>query len=244
MKSEQVNINEITNNNIGELKGESNPNIPYTLMKIGFDFTSFIKPWNMTDDIYNKLKKFIIDTGSEYHKFMKVQHYDYDFTQIENKVMEECQIPKMGSDNEDYLKDYDIMIFPVFDNLSERVIAGGLSCILLKYNNKPIIGVLYININLDLNLTNIDIFIKRFLMHEFAHILGFDNSILQKNGLLKQNNQNGLHISSPRVLSEARKNFGCVSLERVPFENQGGDWNAGIHWESRYILGDYMVSTS
>ena len=86
----------------------------------------------MTDDIYDKLKTFIIETGKEYQKFLKVQHSDFDFTQIKNKVIERCSIPEIGDDSENYLYDYDIMIFPLFDNLAERIIAGGLSCLTLK----------------------------------------------------------------------------------------------------------------
>ena len=112
----------------------------------------------------------------------------------------------------------------------------------IKKNDKPVIGSLYININLDLNMTNIDIFIKRFLMHELAHILGFDGSILKKRGLLKQNNENQFVISSPKVLYEARKHFNCDSLEGVPFENQGGSGSAGTHWETRYMLRLYGIN--
>ncbi len=245
IEQEQVDINKINNHvNLLQFREESDKDIPYTPIKIGFDFSSFKKPDNMTDDIYDKLKNFIIDTGKEYQKFLKVQHSDFDFAQIKNKVIERCSVPEIGDDYENYLYNYDIMIFPLFDNLAERIIAGGLSCLTLKKNDKPVIGTLYININLDLNMTNIDIFIKRFLMHELAHILGFDSSILERRGLLKQKNENEFVISSPKVVYEARKHFNCNSLEGVPFENQGGSWSAGTHWETRYMLGDYMVSTS
>ena len=245
IEQEQVDINKKNNHvNLLQFREESDRDIPYTPIKIGFDFSSFKKPVNMTDDIYDKLKNFIIDTGKEYQKFLKVQHSDFDFAQIKNKVIERCSVPEIGDDYENYLYNYDIMIFPLFDNLAERIIAGGLSCLTLKKNDKPVIGTLYININLDLNMTNIDIFIKRFLMHELAHILGFDSSILERRGLLKQKNENEFVISSPKVLYEARKHFNCNSLEGVPFENQGGSGSAGTHWETRYMLGDYMVSTS
>ena len=29
----------------------------------------------------------------------------------------------------------------------------------------------------------------------------------------------------------------------VELENQGGDRSAGSHWEARYMLGDYIIST-
>ena len=50
-------------------------------------------------------------------------------------------------------------------------------------------------------------------------------------------------VNSTKVLKKAREHFGCKDLKGIPLENQGGQGSAGFHWESRYMLGDYMIST-
>ena len=46
-------------------------------------------------------------------------------------------------------------------------------------------------------------------------------------------------INSPKDLTPARQHFNCPSLNG----NQGGTGSAGSLWESRYVLGDYMISS-
>ena len=47
-------------------------------------------------------------------------------------------------------------------------------------------------------------------------------------------------------MQQAKKHFNCNNFPfiGVPLENQGGDGSIGSHWESRYMLGDYMISTA
>jgi len=54
------------------------------------------------------------------------------------------------------------------------------------------------------------------------------------------------YIKTSKVLAAAKKHFGCSSFPfpGVPLEDQGGEGSVGSHWESRYMLGDYMVSTA
>ena len=48
------------------------------------------------------------------------------------------------------------------------------------------------------------------------------------------------YINSPNVLSKAKRYFGYSAINGVPLENQNG--TVGYHWESRYLLGDCMIS--
>lgn len=50
-------------------------------------------------------------------------------------------------------------------------------------------------------------------------------------------------INSPKVLTAARQHFNYPSLNGVPLENQGGTGSTGSHLESRYMLGDYTISS-
>jgi hypothetical protein len=44
------------------------------------------------------------------------------------------------------------------------------------------------------------------------------------------------YIKSPRVLVSARRFFNCSSLEKLPFEDEGGHGSAGMHWEKMFML--------
>ena len=83
---------------------------------------------------------------------------------------------------------------------------------------------------------------KNILLHEITHILAFHPEFFR---LLNMNTtENGIsYIKSSGAVSKARQHFGCSSLTKIPLENQGGSGSAGSHWESRFMLGDYMIST-
>ena len=49
-------------------------------------------------------------------------------------------------------------------------------------------------------------------------------------------------ISSPEVVKEARKHFGCDDLAYLEFENQGGPGSVAAHWERRMLGNDMMTS--
>jgi len=51
-------------------------------------------------------------------------------------------------------------------------------------------------------------------------------------------------IVTPKVVNAARKHFGCNNLEGVELEDQGGEGTKNSHWESRVMLGDFMIGES
>ena len=44
-------------------------------------------------------------------------------------------------------------------------------------------------------------------------------------------------------MEKAKIHFGCDSFDGIPVENQGEAGTVGSHWETRYMLGDYMIGT-
>ena len=83
---------------------------------------------------------------------------------------------------------------------------------------------------------------KNLLLHEITHILAFHPFFFEHLGMSKVSGSMS-YITSPKALEKAREHFGCDSLSEIPLENQGGIGTIGAHWESRYMLGDYMIST-
>ena len=57
-----------------------------------------------------------------------------------------------------------------------------------------------------------------------------------------QQSGNTYYVNIPKVLEKAREHFNCNSIKGVYLDNQRDTGSAGFYWESRYILGDYMIS--
>jgi hypothetical protein len=157
--------------------------------------------------------------------------------------MDYCGLSVIGADYENFLATNDVIIFPQFDSsLDSSVIAAAGACIIEAETTHPYGGVLYINPDIDFTQNNIEIYMKNILLHEITHILVFSPGLYTSLGL--NNTINGVnYITSENVLAKAKEHFGCQTLPGVPLESQGGTGTAASHWESRYMLGDYMVST-
>ena len=213
----------------------------YTPIKMAFDFTTLQKPSSMSSATFDNVKSILRDTRIEFSKFLQVQHSSIDLEGYLDRIMNDCGLSTIGAGYEDFLIDNDIIIFPQFDSLSTGVIAAAAPCILAN-NYRPVAGVVYINTNINFDKTNIEFYMKNILLHEITHILVFHPALFD---LLHMNTTSGgiSYIRSTNAVQKAQNHFGCSSLASIPLENQGGSGSAGSHWESRYMLGDYMIST-
>jgi hypothetical protein len=218
----------------------------YTAIKIIVDYTSFKKPDSMSNDAYNKVKELIDETTKEFSKFLKIQHQDVIL--YENIIKTECDVDAIDNNYANFLKDNDLVIFPSFDYpLEEYVLAAAKACLVTSNTYRPCAGNLYINPNLSFDMENTDLYIKHLFLHEMTHIFIFHPTLLDYYGMLSYKIENkkikDISVKSPKVLEKARKHFNCNSLKGLPLENQGGSGSAGFHWEQRFMLGDYMISS-
>ena len=81
-----------------------------------------------------------------------------------------------------------------------------------------------------------------------THILVFTPYIFNLLGMTfiepdEEIGKNITYINSSKALYEARKHFNCKDIPGLALEDQGGKGAANGHWEARYMLGDYMIST-
>ena len=124
--------------------------------------------------------------------------------------------------------------------------------ILDEETKRPIVGVIYINNNIDINLGNINIYLKYIFLHEITHILGFHYELfkyypggLEKTIKTEKEERTKIEkkfIITPKVVNFAKKYFNCNELNGVELENQHNiPWS---HWEARILLGEYMTSSS
>ena len=146
----------------------------------------------------------------------------------------------------------DVLLFPLIQNqylLGEGVLASAVSCLIDDKSYRPVVGLLFLGEDYDFTSENADEYLHMLLIHEISHILMFDSdlfSYFHTEQVFKNVDMRGelkSIVITPKVLEKARLHFGCDSLEGVELESQGGSGSAGSHWESRIMLGDYMVST-
>ena len=102
--------------------------------------------------------------------------------------MSQCNITTMSDKYSDFLKENDIIIFPMFsDRLNEGVLAAAGSCLTDEEEKpRPIVGVLYLNQDLDFIANNTELFMKNLLFHELTHALVFDPDFLIHLGMAKK----------------------------------------------------------
>ena len=218
----------------------------YTPIKIGMDYSSFTRPSSMSTTDFNTIRSVIEETLTEFQKFLKIQHVDIDLTGAQETIMDGCDLDTVSSDYSNFLINNDVIVFPSFSSsLGQNVLAAAGSCLTYRLSStksRPVAGVLYINPKLAFDKTNTKEYMKHLLLHEITHILIFSPNLLQSLGMTSTRNSI-TYVTSPKVLIKARQHFNCASINGMPLEDQGGTGSAGSHWEARYMLGDYMIST-
>ena len=211
----------------------------YRPMKIKVDY-AYLESQNLLSSTdLNSLKKIFEETTNYISLLLSVEHIDIYLNSI---IIEEyCTISKVSP--EIINSDFDLLIFPLIDTTMDKLILASAShCLSLKQNLMPKAGLVYLNKNLVLTKKDSSLYIKYILFHELSHVLGFNPWIIKELNLAYT--KNGLtYINSERVLQKARQHFNCPTIEGIQLENQGGEGSAGAHWEARYMLGDYMIST-
>ena len=147
-----------------------------------------------------------------------------------------------------------ILLAKFTDNeLGSNVQAAATYCGLESKTHRPLVGYVLINSSLDLSaMENSEEYLKLLFFHEITHVLVFHPTLWEKHYIPVMNGENfvmkkevnGINrtlITSPNVLKAAKKHFGCSEIDGIELENQGGSGTSGSHWESRVMLGDYMI---
>ena len=123
--------------------------------------------------------------------------------------------------------------------------------ILDEKTKRPIVGVIYINKNIDINKGNINIYLNSLFLHELTHILGFYYDLFQyfpggldktvKKKFEERTNKEKIFITTSNVVEFAKKYYNCKEIDGVELEDQHNlKWS---HWEARILLGEYMTSS-
>ena len=212
----------------------------YTPIKIGYDFTTLDNSYYVSSSRLASVKLILQETREEFSKILQIRHKNIDLTEDVHDIIEGCELDTIGQDYPNFLMKNDLIIFPMFKSLEDGVLAAASPC-LMSEQHHPYGGVLYINNNIDFSKTNIRLYMKNLLFHEITHILAFHPYFFAKLHMNRTENSVN-YIISKKVIAKAKEHFNCSTLTQIPLENQGGEGSEGSHWESRYMLGDYMVS--
>ena len=217
----------------------------YKPIKIKMDYT-YLESQNQSTDLTGRLKTILDKTVSDLESLLSVQHTNFLY-QAEY-ISKFCGVPNYSKDYMTWGYSYDLVIIPYFNDslVSSSIQAAATACIAISETLQPKMGIIMINPNLEFSKQNTDKFLELLFLHEMSHVLIFHPSFFVFLDMLSQkviNREIIYYINSPKVLEKAKLHFGCDSVDGIPLENYGGLGSSGSHWESRYMLGDYMIAT-
>ena len=228
--------NDKVNNNKRRLSTE------FTPIKIKVDYKLLSNQVNIEQ--LNYFKEVFSNVVYYFNSLLLVQHDNIDID--EESIKKHCFIDDIENGAGKIFYDYDLIIIPyIEDSLDKNVLAAASPCLYLS-NFKPIGGVVEINQDLVMSRYDSKDFLEKLLLHELSHVLCFHPIYFSKLNLTEyeiKNNRNHSYITSPKVLEKARIHFNCKDIKGIQLEDQGGEGSIGAHWEARYMLGDYMIST-
>lgn len=146
---------------------------------------------------------------------------------------------------------FDLFVYVVAENDSKSgAAASAVLCQHSSLDSRPITGAYYLNMGF-VDTPDFNQFVEtNIFMHEFIHILGFNNEAFDK--FLKSDRSGFRPMSEttkvvniagtsytgiilPLVLAYGREFFNCPALEALPLEDGGGSGSAGSHWEKLFF---------
>ena len=248
----------------------------YTSLNIIIDYkylSNQLQNNMVKESLYNLIKSSLDSAASILSSLILVEKNDYKFTLQESIITENCYLGEnlytSSLFETDALSSNSIVIFPRFHYFNQTYpnnILSSASFCAMNYDGRPLAGYIYIEANLtniEINKNNAVRYYTMIFLHELTHILIFDKELLKMNTQFKFIedvsilNQERLLLSSPKVLSMAKRPFNCETIRGIELENQEYDWltnkirienrftklvQYGNHWDARIMLTDYMTA--
>lgn len=231
--------------------------IPWTPINIYIDYTYLNSQTTIDAKTVDFTKKVVDNAIKIFSNILSVQRINPKL------ILTECaEIPKTGINPE--LKTTgitaDIAIIPFFDLAAEKSTeAYAAPCTMDPTTKRPNGGLMAFNpTNFIIDRKNALEYYTMLVLHEINHILCFSSGLFEYyvdsnykyigiDTVIKNSTVNEMPkqvIATPKVVSTAQNHFGCSALQGVEIEDQGGSGTAGSHWESRVMLGDFMIGES
>lgn len=231
--------------------------IPWTPINIYIDYTYLESQTKIDAKTIAFTKQVVENTIKIFSNILSVQRINPKL------ILTECaEIPSTSLNAQ--LKstgvEADIAIIPFFDLTAEKSTeAYAAPCTMDPTTKRPNGGLMAFNpSNFIIDRKNALEYYTLLVLHEINHILCFSSSLfeyfvdssygtLSLDKVMRNATVNDMPrqmIVTPKVVSTAQKHFGCSEMQGVEIEDQGGSGTAGSHWESRVMLGDFMIGES
>ena len=142
----------------------------YTPIKIKMDYT-YLESQGKSEYLTTKVKDVLDKTISIFESLLSVNHIEFKFENIHATYY--CGIKKYSNDIINWGKDYDLVIFPYFNDslASTSIQAGATACFTIEETMQPKMGIVMINPNLNFLQQNSEKFLKLLFLHELSHVL-------------------------------------------------------------------------
>ena len=183
-------------------------------------------------------------------KLLKVKSLEIDFNLNDDDIRDNIGIDywdeekfgtkAMGKGINMFYLGIDLVIFAKFEKMDDDILASSSAVIMNSITGHPIVGVVYINKNIDFSIKNSQEYFQSIILHEFTHILGFNKYHFYYYLNIIEEKDNIFFINSTKVVQVAQKYFNCSHIDGIPLEDYGSFGTVGSHWEARVLLGDYM----
>ena len=236
------------------LDNEESPNIndnEKEKLIIDYDYTTFDNYVDVDNSTKEEIKSLLSDVSTIYSNLLSAKSKNISIKpdSLIELIKTRCNINQTkleingisSEENELYMnisKTNHIVIFPYFGDFEENEeddLIEGKYCLITR-DLYPKGGVLKINKEINFNKNDSKRFFKNKIFHAITHILLFEPNLMKGLKLVKNNK-----VISEGVKQLARIHYNCLSFidkknYGIPLEEDG------YHWDSRYMLGDYMIS--
>ena len=213
----------------------------YTPINIKIDYTilNIQKSLGLVNNFnYEAFQTELEKIANYFKKIVLVQHELFDQESLLEGIKNQCYSPitDLGE-----IDSYDLIVYPQVDTeeefITSETIAAASHCLLSKVSQRPIVGIILLNKNLNTK-NDLEYYIRNALFHEFFHILGF-NFLFFKNKQYEENSYT--YLNSPKLLEKAKIHFGCDDIKGIRLEDQGESGTVGSHWDARFMQGELMI---
>ena len=238
-------LNHITIHKVPLPKGSRYLDSEFRSIRIKMDYT-YLESQGKSSDLTKRLENVLDKTVSDFEKLLSIRHVNFMYDK--EYLTKYCKVQTYDPNFASWGDNYDLVIIPYFNDTltSSTIQAAATACLAISDTMQPKMGIIMVNPKLDFSQTNSEKFLELLFLHEMSHVLIFHPSFFIFLGMLGEktvNREKRYYIKTTKVLEKAKKHFSCNSIDGIYLENYGGQGSAGSHWESRYMLGDYMIAT-
>ena len=229
------------------------PELPSTERELSWESIRFVVDWSnissLSKSLYSKYMQAALDYYSNSLKVHRLSHsflyhpsYDQTFF-IENFTSTDFWFKTISAD-------LLIQMLETNDE-DEGSFAYCQVCTVDPATHQPLTAVISFNVAHLAICTSTQLVML--FTHELTHALGFISNLfpyfLKPDGSLydttatvsaTKRGKTVNMLATAKVVSQARSDFGCSSLEGVELEDFGGDDSIGSHWDSRVMYNELM----